>query len=401
MNNQIVKNEQIRPVVYGIGLYFLFSGLDCISIGAAGSVIKLISFIPLFLVLLDLRKLRIRFSPIVVFQLLFWFLTVVSLFYSISATKTFSSIKTLSLNLVLILALGMLEQYNQRELQYMQKALFLGGWTVILLILLFPDFSRNGRLTLGLGGVAQDQNFINGYFVYTFSWHCNKTFQEKKKIHIIPLGGILSIVLLTGSRGALLAFIFVLFTHICVFFARTKHAIRNVVLIVLLLLLLLVTFDITLSIIPEEIAKRFSWEFITESGTSGRTRIWKFLFNHFVEDDIPRMLFGYGYGTILLVNTMNEKVAHNLYLDNLITIGLVGLILQLALHGAVLRILLKHRQYLLLGAFVGMVGLCMSLSLVAYKPIWNIILLTLAVDFYEKSKSDTETLSGRLTGCNV
>ena len=49
MNNQIVKNEQIRPVVYGIGLYFLFSGLDCISIGAAGSVIKLISFIPLFL----------------------------------------------------------------------------------------------------------------------------------------------------------------------------------------------------------------------------------------------------------------------------------------------------------------------------------------------------------------
>ena len=50
------------------------------------------------------------------------------------------------------------------------------------------------------------------------------------------------------------------------------------------------------------------------------------------------------------------------------------------IQGSVAYILFKRRNYPLLGAYMGMIGMCMSLSLVAYKPIWNIMLLALAID---------------------
>ena len=92
------------------------------------------------------------------------------------------------------------------------------------------------------------------------------------------------------------------------------------------------------------------------------------------------MLFGHGYGTTTLVNQMNHRVAHNLYLDNLITLGLFGVILQVASQCVVLWIFHKRKKYALLGAYIGMLGMCMSLSLTACKPLWNMILIALAID---------------------
>jgi len=383
---QKAENEPIRPVVYAIALYFALAGVDSFRIGTIGSLLKLVALIPLVFAILDLRNLRIRFSATLVFQMLFLLLAVISLFYSINVGKTLSSVKTLVLNLALVFVLGMMEQYNQRELQFMQRALLAGGWITILLMLLFSDFSSGGRWTLLLGSETQDQNYINGYFLYTFSWHCSRLLLEKKKIHIIPTIFILAVVLFTGSRGSLLAFILVLFVQLCINFARTKHTFRNIVLTVFLIAVLFVSFDLILAQMPESVAERFSWDYIAEKGTTGRSRVWAYLLQHFSEDSIPRMLFGHGYGTTMFVNPYG-KVAHNLYIETLIAIGIVGVGLQLAMQGAVVRILFKYRQYPLLGAFLGMIGMCMSLSLAAYKPIWNIMLLALAIDFHEKSKS--------------
>lgn len=390
-NKRIANDESIRPVVYGVGLYFLLAGLDCFNIGSVGSMLKLVSFIPLFLVFLDLRKLQIRFSAVLVFQLLLWLLTIVSLFYSISVTKTSTLIKTLTLNLILVFALGAMEQYNQRELQFMQDALFAGGWIVIILMLLLSDVSKDGRLILALGGKTSDPNYINGYFLYTFSYHCNRMLQQDKKIHIIPMIFILAVVLLTGSRGALVAFTIALFAHLCVNFSRTKHTIRNVVLTALIIVVLFGAFDLILEWMPENVAQRFSWDFIAEHGTTGRTGIWQFFLQHFSEDSILRMLFGHGYGTAVLVNTVRHSGAHNLYIEDLINLGVVGLLLELATQVSVLRVFIKYRQYSLLGAYFGMIGMCLSLGLTNYKPIWNITMLALATDFYEKSTHRSTT----------
>lgn len=382
--NTSVK-EEIRPVVYGVCLYFLLAGTDSFQIGSIGSFLKIVALLPLALALLDLKKFRIRFSATLVVQFLFWLLAIASLLYSLNPDKTFSSVKALSLNLALVFFLGVVEKYNQLELKVMNVALIAGGWVTILLMLLFSDTSADGRLTLLLGGENQDQNYINGYFIYAFSWHCSKFLLDKKKLHCIPTVFMLTIVLLTGSRGALLAFMTVCFAIICVFFANSKHKIRNILLIVLLMILLLVIFDMILAQMPESVARRFSWDYIAEKGSTGRTRVWEFLLGHYAQDSIPRMLFGHGYGTTSLVNTLNGRVAHNLYIDNLITLGLIGVLLQIVIQASVVHTLFRKRQYPLLGAYLGMICMCLSLSLVAYKPIWNIMLLALAVDAANKT----------------
>lgn len=391
---QNAENERIRPVVYAIALYFVLAGVDSFRIGSVGSLLKIIALVPLVFAILDLKNLRIRFSPAVVFQMLFLLLSAISLFYSIGVNKSFTSLKTLALNLSLVFCLGMMEQYNQRELRFMKNALLAGGWVTILMMLVFSDYSTGGRLTLLLGSETQDQNYINGYFLYTFSWHCSRLLLDKRKAHIIPTASILTIVLLTGSRGALLAFILVLFVQLCINFARTKHTFRNILLTVFLIGVLFAVFDFALSQMPENIAQRFSWDYIEEKGTTGRSRIWAYLLQHFSRDSIPRMLFGHGYGTTVFVNPYG-KVAHNLYIEVLIAIGIVGLSLVLAMQGATVWILLKHRQYPLLGAYLGMLCMCLSLSLIAYKPIWNIMLLALAIDFYEKSNCDCSVRSSQ------
>ena len=381
-----INKEPIRPVVYGVMLYFLLAGTDCFSVGSFGSFLKIIALLPMGLAFLEMRKLKIRFSAGMVLQLLFWFIAAVSLFYSIKIDQTFASAKTLTLNLLLIAIIGGFEQYNQRELRYMQRAMMLGGWVTILLMFLLSDISVGDRLTLVIGNSSQDQNYINGFFLYTFSWHCNQLIQEKKKLHIIPVLFIIAVVLLTGSRGGLVAFILVLFVHVCISFTRTEHTIRNIILTALLIVVLFVAFDLILMQLPENIAERFSWDYIEEKGTTGRSRIWRLLLQHYSDDGFFRMLFGHGYGTSRFVDTATGNVAHNLYLDNLLTIGLIGLILQLTSQTAIIWILIRRRQYALLAAYFGIIGMYMSLSLLAYKPAWNIIILAFAIDFHEKSK---------------
>ena len=374
------NNAPVRPVVYGICLYFLCSGADSFQIGSIGSLLRLVAMVPLALAVLDIGRWKIRICPTLVAQLLFWLLTVFSIFYSVDCDRTFSSVKALSLNLAMVFCLGIMEEYNERELQLMQRYLLAGGWMTIILMMIFADVSLQGRLTLLLGEKNQDQNHINGYFIYAFSWHCYQLLFNKKKIHIIPAIVVLTIALLTGSRGALVAFLLVILVLVCIMFANSRHKVRNIALVILLMILLLMIFDRILGMMPEDVARRYSWDYIAEKGTTGRTRIWKHLWNHYSGDSIFRMLFGHGYGTTSLVNTMDSRVAHNLYLDNLITLGIPGLVLQLIIQGTVISILIKRRNLALLGGYVGMIGMCLSLSLVTYKPIWNIMLLALAID---------------------
>lgn len=384
----IQEQNRVRPVVYGICLYFLIAAADSFRIGSLGSILKIVALVPVALLLFDLKQLHLRFSQVLIVQLLFWLLAVVSLFYSVSTQKTMYSVLTLTLNLVLVFSLGTFKAYNKKELDLMQRAMLLGGWITIGMMLLLSDVSAGGRLTLRLGSNTSDQNYVNGFFLYTFSYHVQRLLEKSEKRQLFPVFLILTIVLMTGSRGALLAFSLTAFVQICVMLSQSRNRVRNILLALIVLMLTSVVFDVILSFMPESVAVRFSWDYIAEKGTTGRTRVWAALLEHFSYDSIGRMLFGHGYGTSQYINMVNGNVAHNLYIDNLITLGLVGLLLQLITQGMILYILFKRKNFTLLAAYAGMIGMCLSLSLVAYKPIWNIMLLTLAIETYHNTQEE-------------
>lgn len=376
-------NRRIKPVTYGLMIYLMLSSLDAWNIHGTGSFLKILAFLPLALMLPDLKSLRLRPNRLLALQLCFWFLAMLSVFYSVSVDRTFSVGKTLTLNLILVFAFGALVPYNRKELELLQKALLWGCWIHICLTLIFADISAAGRLTLGFGDSVQDQNNNNTYMLYAFSYHAHQFLYRRGRGHILPITAILTMVLLSGSRGALLAYTVVLLFHIQYFYRNDKNALRKFWVTVLLLLLLGIAADLIVDKMPESITVRYSWAYLKDKGTSGRARIWTHLWNVFSESEILRMLFGHGYGTTRLVNQYNHLVAHNLYLDNLITLGIAGMTLQIASQGTVLWIFRKRRKVILMGAYLGMITMCMSLSLTASKPMWNMMMIAMALDCCE------------------
>lgn len=379
-------NRRIKPVTYGLMIYLMLSSLDAWNIYGSGSFLKILAFLPLTLMLLELRDLRLIPHRLLALQLCFWFLVMFSVFYSVSVERTFSVAKTLTLNLILVFSFGALVPYNQRELELLQKALLWGCWIHICLTLLFADFSVAGRLTLGFGGSTQDQNNNNTYILYAFSYHSHMVLHRRERRHILPLLVILAVGLLSGSRGAILAYLATLLFHILIFLRSNKHVLRKLGVILLLLLIVSVAFRLIIEKMPESIAVRYSWAYLKDKGTTGRTRIWAYLWNVFLESEIFRMLFGHGYGTTILVNQFNHHVAHNLYLDNLITLGIAGVTLQIASQGTVLWIFRKRKKVILMGAYLGMIVMCMSLSLTASKPMWNMMMVAMALDCCEGNR---------------
>lgn len=374
------NERRIRPVTYGLAFYLLICVLDVVSIPMVGSFLKIAAFVPLSLMLLSLRELRLRMHILLVLQVCFWLLALSSLFYTISVERTMTADMILTLNLALVLVLGVLVPYNEREVNLLYKAMFLGCWLQILLTFIFADVSALGRLTLRFGESRQDHNNNNTFFLMAFSYHCYHLLCGRKRRHVLMLVLILGMVLLSGSRGALLAFAVTFFFHICVYFKNSPNMVRSIVIVVLLMIVAAIAFEVILSYLPEDVSVRFSWEYLEEKGTTGRSKTWIYLWRSFADSSMFRMLFGNGYGTTNIVNQLNHRVAHNLYLDNLITLGVFGMLLQMASQGVVVWIFAKRKQYVLLGTYLGMMVMCMSLSLTACKPLWNMMLLALAID---------------------
>ena len=391
----IQSRMRIRPVAYGLALYFLLASLDCLGLGRVGSVLRFVAIIPFALQLLEIKNMRLRVNGLLVSHVLFFLLALTSVLYSVQQSRTITSVITLALNYALVLSLGLMQTYHEAEVDLLKRAMLWSSWLTVILMFFFSDFSEGGRLSLKLGMMEQDQNYIDGYFIYAFSYHCHKFLEMRKKRHLVFALILISVVLFTGSRGALLAYLITAMMHIFLFLRDTRHAVRNILVVCVFGILSLVVMDIVLQKMPHSVAIRFSWEYISEKGTIGRTRIWKYLLEHFKQAPLLRMLFGHGYGASAIVNQMNGQPAHNLYLDNLITLGFTGLILQLVMQGLVLRMQFRQKDWTMMGCYLGMIGMCMSLSLVAYKPIWNIVTLTMAIAYQKPSADDEHRRYGK------
>lgn len=384
---------KIRPVAYGLALYMLLAALDCFGLGRAGSVLRFVALIPLALQLLEIRNMRLRVDGLLISHILFWLLALTSALYSVNQNRTVGSVMTLTMNYALILSLGTMQTYSETEVNFLKRALLWSSWLTVILMFFFSDVSEGGRLSLKLGAAEQDQNYIDGYFLYAFSYHCDTFRRRKKKRHLALSLILISVVLLTGSRGALLAYLITALLHIILLLKDTRRPVRNSITVCAVCVAALAVFDFVLKRMPDSVAVRFTWNYLAEKGTVGRVRIWKYLLEHFRQDPFLRMLFGHGYGTTVYVNRMNGLVAHNLYIDNLITLGVVGVILQLTMQGIVLRMQLRLKDWTIAGCYLGMIGMCMSLSLVAYKPMWNIVMMT-AILAYQRSRNSGHTLDG-------
>ena len=378
-----IFKKKIRMFVYSIGFYILLLPFDCFRVGSIGSLLKVYSIVPVLFLVFSCKNKKIKYNKLFFLMILYLIFTLLSCIYSIDIEESFYAFFSLGLNIIFVIVLGSLSNYTDYEKKFLLKCFIASSWVMFFCFFIFGDKnSLSGRLTLSFReGSSQDANYVNGYILFAFSYHISRLI-NKKVFHILPVSLLLIFVVLTGSRGAMLAFVSCIFFAIVLAIHKSRYKFKIILVSIVLIFLFIVFFSLGIEYISPELAMRFSGEYISEHGTTGRMDIWMNLLQKFIEANFFREIMGWGYGTTRLLNTTvgistAGLVAHNLYIDNLISIGVIGLLLQILMQIECMKILLKSKNEMLICSFGAFMIMCLSLSLVNYKPIWGVMLMAL------------------------
>lgn len=361
------------------------------NIGGMGTILKFYAIGLLAISIFHLRKATVVLDATFIAQIGYLFMCFISLYYSISFKSSLSALITLAMNLGLVI-LCQITNFTEHEVNVLKKSLIWSGIIILAASFFFADFSEAGRLTIKILGDSADQNELNGYLLFAFGYFVYEVINSPKHkiFNTSMIFVFLLFVFLTGSRGALLSLLLIATVLLLV---KAKGNKKNIIKVLLFVLVLLIALQIIPSLLPEELAIRFSLDYIEETGTTSRTKIWDALLTRFFKDDTFSILFGKGLSTTVLYNTYDNHVAHNAFIDILIGTGFVGLILYLIVIISLLIKAWKSENYILFATLCGFIVMSLSLSLTAYKPIFNaFIIIEIAYRTFERNKQEKQSI---------
>lgn len=372
-----ISHTRRKPTIFSLllALYFCLMVFDVFKIGASGTLLKYFALGLIFVAVLSLLRARLILDNLYFWEALYLCLCFGSLLYSINFSASLSIFVSIALNFAMIMLCGLVP-CSQDDLNMIRRALVVGSLLVIAVTFAFSDFSDSGRLSVAILQDTADPNYLNGYTFFALGF-CAYNLVSSEKYRL--LSGVVCVfilyfTLLTGSRGALVAEIAVFLTAIITNALRTNKKMKFIVIVSIISAVGLFAFDYLLTLLPPEVAQRFSAEFIQEESTSSRSEIWVALLGRFFDDSIFSVLFGHGIGTSAFYNTFDNHVAHNAFIDILIGTGIVGLITYITIFVLMLKKAWKSENYFMVAVLAGFIVLSMSLSLITYKPIFNAFL---------------------------
>ena len=384
--------RKIDIVVKCLAVYFAMMPFDSFPVFGMGSLLKAVAFLPLIAILVFRRRSRIKINKLTVAFLIYVLANALTCIYSVDVSASLFELRRLLMNGVLIIAVGgMYDEYNQDELNYLIKALIIGGLATVVMTLLFSDTSSTGRLTLSINGTKQDQNYINGYMYFAFAFFVNKLIGEKKLVYSIPSLFLIVFTLMTGSRGAALSLValgIMIFIYNMFNTGRIKFGVMIVAFMALTALVF--GFDYIMSLLPTDVAIRFSADYIANYRGTNRNILWAAILRIYNEGPFFRKLFGYGYGTVPTVNTFNHLVAHNLWIDHLISGGAIGVVILTYMHIVFVVEAWRQKNAVIFSSYMGYLTMCMTLSLTNYKPLWNCMMMIMILLYSRMNEVEEE-----------
>lgn len=363
-------------------LFVLLLPFSWVSV-AVGSAYRLF-FIVLFALYIIICRGKLRFNYETTDVMLAW--TIYCLYTCVSivwADWGETSVNVI-LGMIALYGIGItffttrLDSRLEKKLDY---CWIIGGFLFIILFL-FGETAKVGlgtRQTLVILGTSTDANEFASYFAIAIPLSINMFFKEKRIIlrvlHVLLILGGMYVVLSSGSRGALLAVIIASLVTLCVL---VRFSLKKIfVFLFFAVLVIVITRNCLIPLIPEGTIERFSIGALIDDSGSGRIEIWTNGFKQFLKGNVFRCIFGYGYDG-LIVHTgmsymMQTSTMHNQFMQQLVSYGIIGLILYIRLMFLVFVGFCKNkRQYI--GAFVGMLVMGMTITMgPSYKILWILL----------------------------
>lgn len=369
-----VKKEKIKSSTWLLALYLFLAPLDFLPVIPGVSLSRILIFLPLVGCLFYMKDTKIHLDRFFVVPILYVMMVTVTMFYSYDVLVTKQRTISIGFNIAAILVLSMFS-YNKRELGKIKKAMVYSGWFILLLMTFYSNISlMDARLIVVVNGAFQDPNYLCGFLIFTIIYYFEEFMQKRKKSAFVIMCVFIVFVLLTGSRGGLVATLGSILFYAVIWIKHKRFNFSSIIKLLSLIFLLSIFFNIALDILPASVAQRYDTSFTLTDEGAGRWHIWESILYNYKASTEFNKLFGWGAGTIRYF-TYSGDVGHNIWIESLMEIGIIGVVILLIFYLTYFKKACKMHEYIAAASFVGYMIMTMSLSLCSYKPIWNVILL--------------------------
>lgn len=355
--------------------------LVCLPFGAVttafGSVLKILALLPIGAYVLQIKDSRKLFmSRKVLYYALFCFWMLLTLPFTISFRDSLDGIVG-HFSFLLLLITASSYSYTDKQIGQIKKSLIWASRFTAVLALTASAYEE-GRLVLS-GFFNEDPNYLCAYFLYGVVYGV-ETLRDKKKTvgqKMLSTAELLVysyIILSTGSRGGALA---VVAAVAAAALAHRKISGARIVRDLVFLGLLVAIIAVAGRYIPRYIRYRFALSSIRASGGTGRYQLWRWAWKIFSESPIWRKIVGFGTFTIQAVYVnygYYRQVAHNVFLQFLVENGIVGVLFYTASVRFFVKDALVKDEHFYFAILAGMIVMSLSMSVVVFKPYWNIML---------------------------
>lgn len=372
-------------------LYFFICPLEFIFNRWFGSSVKYIALVAaLFIIMFFIitPKQTMKFGPIQICIGGWALFEAASYLWTIHSKNTLSMLITYLMMAVLVVALSVFP-FEKKELEGTLIAYTLGCLILSILVLVMFQidagsyFSRN---TIVILGKPQDPNGLaatllsGAFFSLYMIFKKQKTFPIFNILYFIIWGIISYAIFLTGSRGALIAYV-AAFTVFFVILSPKKS--RLIVFLSIPLALLIIYFILEL-FLPTNLFNRL-FDFESYSGGSGRTKIWLTALRKILTNP----LFGFGvlsHQGFFLNQNGHILSMHNTFLFILFEVGIVGLSLFVTPFVKALHNALRHKNALIITIITANIAAAFFLDALNWRYLWNSMIF--GIIFYNCCKAE-------------
>lgn len=370
--------------------YFFLAPMEDILNSSAGTLVKYLAIVIIGVGLLETKGI-IELNKSIENKCIIWLMLVsaASVLWSIDRAVTSHRIISYLLIPAFCLFASTLE-YKEKEFRWIVTSAIAGG--------LFASFIayRNGNIlneTMAARMVLTEGNDPNNFAAFlllplTLSWW---RIQESERllykiIYSVAMVFLILIILMTGSRGALLSALIMYVVYYLVS-GRIKRAsaIFGGAILVLILLFVLRRY------LPTDLISRLFTISNYTSGGAGRTEVW----NIVLQEVIPHMDIlglGAGCGSIQLTGFYGfAKGVHNTYLNMICEFGVFGIPAFLAMLIAMLKKCSVMRFYIGVALLASICTDIFFLDSYGKKFFWNVILLLIIYDRTTDSRTTSSS----------
>jgi O-antigen ligase len=340
----------IAKPIYITPVYFIssLSGSFYAVPNGIGSVSRYISVLLILSLLIQLIRSKNLAKKSIFNNTLFITLILFNFFSSaLSLSTSFNSFFLILQNLLILF---LFSKYKTIDISSVYKLLFLSAYITFLLIIFELYFKGTNiffiQSRLSINEEVNENRFgmmlVQLGVIILFPLFRTNSSISIKIISSITLPLIIILIVLTGSRTSLIAYLLTLF--ITYLFLYKKLSFGKLVIMLMFFLTIFFTWNFLLEIVP--FMNRFTLSNVTESGGAHRFGSIVILLKEIIPS---HPLFGIGLGgenTMIALKRFGQGLlpAHNIIIDMLTQIGLIGFVLYFYLFKKIIQKILSQRS---------------------------------------------------------